>query len=363
MFIIKSFGINDFSGWNSNLITQENLLHEKYLYNKSEENVTIASPVIDPKLLVEYLALNVIPLDPSLRVAFFCPSENTYKMFDGSRWVDSSVAVDYEIIGIQDLVTNWFKDLRLFFTLPPRSTFAGIKIAFEAAIALEDYLLEFALPLYLKTVCRFSYVARSEIIEVNRSQIPFNIYFSREKIENVTARVLGGDTSYNISLSEGHIIIPEAIEEPFLVTFEALPKIDFVSGSYQIAEIPSVIIRKSGEEEIRKNPSRYDAVLTDGVSRNKVSKDILALTYNLVIDIIFVAPNLKLAQMMYESILSNTHEKPIYLAPIDENLGFIWNTAYKLRESNTLGTEIGTENFSILTVTGKVLNVPVSIRG
>lgn len=361
MFIVKTFGIDDFTGWNEQLATKNDLFHGKSLYNKSEENAEIASPVIHPKLLIEYLTLNVAPLNPSIRVAFFCPSEDTYKAFDGTRWINSPIAVTYEIIGIQDLISNWFKDLQLFFTLPPRSTFSGIKIAFEAAIAIEDYLLEFALPLYLKTVCRFSYIARSEIIESDRSQIPFDIYFTREKVQNIKVRVLGGDVSYSVSPEEGHIIIPEAIEEPFLVTFEALPKIDFVSGSHQITEIPSVIIRKSGEEEIRKNTARYDAVLTDGINRDKVSKDILALTYNLVIDIVFVAPNLKFAQMMYESILANTYEKPIYLAPIDENLGFLWNTVYQLRENNTLGTDIGTENISILTVTGKVLNVPVSI--
>lgn len=364
MKLIQGYGIDD-GDWELNYLTKkEDYLTGTIAIANKDQDGDAWSPIIKARLIEKYLALNILPYGQGLEGALYSSNEDTPMRYnlEEEKWEESDCSKYYPDTLLTEYIQHWYKPFRIRIKIPKGSYLYELKVGLDILVSFDDYLLNYALVRHLTKKIKFGYVSNPRGVG-GQSIIDFPEMFDK-KINKLKARKIETEHFYLNPILENNVIKTEdEITGPTMITFEYTPKVRFIyQGAYQVESLPCLIIRKKEETNIRKGFYR------EWISKDPNSKSIESKievrnikTYNIPLELLFIAPNLSFCKQLYEQILGLVESKPINVEATGEQIGLYWGKGIIRDGDEAIKTKQITENLFSIIVNCEIKNVCISI--
>jgi hypothetical protein len=365
MQVIHGFLATD-SGWTFENLTRRShrVLGEIVVADKGVDGFGL-SPIFEATLLEKYLALNIFPYGKYLEGALFSPSDDSFMAYNETleKWEIGSEPIYYPDTLLTEYIKKWYKPIQVSVKVPSTSYFYELKIGASILVSFNDYLLNYSLVQHLSNSIHFGFVSYPELSTPTQSCFHFPSLFDQQ-VENILVRKINDDYFFpNPLLNEGAVIVGEEANGPVMITFDYSPQVRYIPfGTYQIEKLPTIVVRQKEEIRIRKGYQREWMAL-DPTKRSPETtlESRLAMTYDLPIEVSFIAHNIAFAQMMYEQTLKATDRKAIKVKGTGDEIGLYWGTVIRRDVGTRVETTPVVDTLSTIVVEGELKNIFVSV--
>ncbi|QLE46403.1 hypothetical protein FD723_40030 (plasmid) [Nostoc sp. C052] len=314
MKIIRSF-CSDFTRFEA--IANLELQHDEFVA-KSEAGILVY-PSVHPLLAQRFFGFEVkkrgeVQVAVKLVDSKIFSSEFEYAYFDGENWQGSIERHFQNIELIRQGMLKWQGGIQFILKILPHSSVQEISFGYEVNFEITEYLLNYAIPDFLKIPCFVTYMSRTDA--TGKVQKPVGYEF--DKIIEISVQPMGS-APIPAQIVAGEIKLPQPIlKQVVQVNFSVIPYTQFTRGLYQIEKLPCVVIRELPIRNVI-TPYRMDVIESQpGINEF----DYPVATFDLPVEVLVMSQNMTDAKMIMRSLIQHIRNSgKIYIPPTDTEIG------------------------------------------
>ena len=305
-----------------------------------------------PTLVKKYQGIQVHQ-SGGITIALYSPSEQTYKQWDGTEWLNVLEPEFQSIDTINAGIEHWVGFIQIRLKLEDSAQWQELEIGYEVAIELVDWFMRFGLPNFFSESIQFNYMSTcSDGVHIEPPPL-----VNLAQMEQISVQPIHHGAENSLYAGKCFTAVADAsCDTLFLETeipiglvnviYNLTPKIEYILGEHQISETPCVTLRFLREEN-KRNP----------VWSFPINENLNRVTYisNLIFELVVIANEIKDAKTIANTYYSKIrHRGKLYADPLDR--AYAVGTIGLPRENPLQDVEGSLPSITIL---GIIYNVPV----